>query len=201
MTPEMKQRLLEHAASEIERQSEQLRYLGGNRAVVNDRLVSLPSARVQEQEVDEETWVLAIVGKWRRISNFLPFLESDFSVLGTVPRVAGFFAINTGFPQTISSNSTTGDYIHYEWEMYPRTYEPSQQTIPAPGPASELFGQPYPSSVRFVMRQRGPGFPGTVYQDESVTVFPQGTNFLAIPAVQDVNIEVSPVLNSFERVR
>lgn len=201
MTPEMKQRLLEYANEEIERHSTELNYTGGNNVVVSDRLVTLPYPSEPGQEVKEETWVLALVGRWRLISNYLPPASSDFIVWGTIPRVTGFFFINLGFPRTIDESSTTGNYSQYEMDFFTRIYEPSEESIPAPGPASEAFGRPYPGTIRFVMEQRGPGFPGTVYQLDTIEVPPTGTTFLATPAVQDVTLSVSPVLNSFERVR
>lgn len=201
MTPEMKQRLLAFADEEIARQSEQLNYLGGSRVVVEDRLVSLPTLAVPVQEEREETWVLALVGQWRRISNFLPPLSSDFIVWGRLPRSTGFFATNLGFPRTIEESSTTGNFIQYEMDFFTRIYEPSEESIPAPGPASEAFGRPYPGTIQFVMEQRGPGSPGTTYQLDTIVVPPEGTTFLAVPAVQDVTISVFPVIDSFERVR
>lgn len=201
MNEDMKQRLLAFADEEIARQVDASGFVGGNNVVVEDNLVTLPVFGQAVQETRAETWVLALVGKWRRISNFLPDLESDWLVLGTVPRVLGFFAINDGFPQTISENSTTGDFIRYRWEMYPRIYEPSQTSIPPSGPEAEAFGTPYPGAVRFNMQQRGPGSPGTLYDVDSVTIFPQGTTYLAIPSVSDINLSVSPILSSFERVR
>jgi hypothetical protein len=201
MTPDLKQRLLAFADEEIARQSEQSNYLGGNRVVVQDRLVSLPTLAVPVQEEREETWVLALVGQWRRISNYLPPLSSDFIVWGTVPRSTGFFFVNLGFPRTVEESSTTGNFIQYEMDFFTRIYEPSQESIPAPGPASEAFGRPYPGTIRFVMVQRGPGFPGIAYQFDTIEVPPTGTTFLATPAVQNVTLSVSPVLDSFERVR
>lgn len=201
MTPEMKQRLLEYANEEIERHSTELNYTGGNNVVVSDRLVTLPYPSEPGQEVKEETWRLALIGTWTRLSNFLPTLTSDLLVLGTIPRNTGFFVINSGFPQTVSKNSSSGDYIHYRWSMATRIYEPSEESIPSPGFDPDSFGQPYGGTIRFTMEQRGPGNPGTTYSLTDVVVPASGTTFLATPAVDDVSISVFPVLNSFERVR
>jgi hypothetical protein len=197
----MKQRLLEFADAEIRRKIEEKNYLGGNNVVVEDNLLSLPVLGGEERETKEETWRLALIGRWTRVSNFLPPSDSDWLVFGTIPRTTGIFAINTGFPQTAEESTGTGNFFYYDFEFYARIYEPSQESIPAPGPASETFGRPYPGTIRFVMEQRGPGSPGTTYALDSVTVYPLGGAYSGAPAVPDVTLSVSPVLDSFERVR
>jgi hypothetical protein len=201
MTPEMKQRLLEFAEAEIQRKIEEKNYLGGNNVVVENNLLSLPVLGGEERETREETWWLALIGRWTRVSNFLPPSDSDWLVFGTIPRSVGIFTTNAGFPQTAEESTGTGNFFYHNFEFYTRIYEPSQESIPAPGPASEAFGRPYPGTIRFVMRQIGPGFPGTTYALDSVTVPPSGGTYSGAPAVPDVTLTVSPVLTSFERVR
>jgi hypothetical protein len=204
MTPEMKQRLLEFADAEIQRKAEGKNYLGGHNVIVEDNLISLPFLGGEPQEINEETWRLALIGRWTLVTNFLPPpYQSDWLVFGTIPRSTGNFFINVGFPRTASTSTTTGNFFYYDFEFYTRIYEPSQESIPAPGPASETFGTPYPGIIRFTMEQRGPGFPGTVYALDTVTVYPDGTGgtYSGAPAVPNVTLTVSPVLTSFERVR
>lgn len=203
MTPEMKQRLLDFADAEIQRKIEEKNYLGGNNVVVEDRLVTLSTFGEAPRETKAETWRLALIGRWALVSNFLPPSSSDWLVFGTIPRNTGVFFINTGFPQTASTSTSTGNFFYYDFEFYSRIYEPSQESIPAPGPAVETFGSAYPGIIRFTMEQRGPGFPGTVYALDTVTVFPGGTggSYSGAPAVPNITLNVSPVLTSFERVR
>lgn len=207
MTPEMKQRLLAFADEEIARQSEQFNYLGGNRVVVEDRLVSLPTLAVPVQEEREETWVLALIASSERLSDILPPNITDPAVAGVLPRSSGLYASISRFPVTVveSVNPTppgTPFYIRFQFTLSFRTYEPSVESLPSPSGSAvpDDWGQPYPATVAFDLEERKQSDFSLVSTRE-VVVPPEGTTILVAASVPDLVVTYQPGLASFRRVR
>lgn len=207
MTPEMKQRLLEYAAEEIERHSTELNYMGGNNVVVSDRLVTLPYPSEPGQEVKEENWVLALIASSERLSDILPPNITDPAVAGILPRSSGLYGSISRFPVTVveSVNPTppgTPFYIRFQFTLSFRTYEPSVESLPSPSGSAvpDDWGQPYPATVAFDLEERKQSDFSLVSTRE-VVVPPEGTTILVAASVPDLVVTYRPGLASFRRVR
>lgn len=179
MTPDLKQRLLAFADEEIARQSEQSNYLGGNRVVVQDRLVSLPTLAAPVQEERRETWILLIYAEMYTYDDGVQTGFSPLQLVSFVPRQLGLpFNADAIFWEATElriSPSPPPSEKTLSIRFLCRTV-PSQADIPViPNTLPVEETTPYGGSVSFTMREVDTV---SVIDTRTVVIPEDGTNFI-----------------------